>query len=302
MSLIDWAAAWNPVPDSRPCRVWLPAEAPAGGAPAPRPDRPPRPIVLTLDAADAHHLPSRLPALLAQTDVRLGDAVTVDLASAASVHLTGLELLLTVLWRRVGPSGDVALVGGTPGLRAQLRSLGISAGASRLLVHGPLPDGAVARRAEDSRPLPPVFDIPVLDIPAPRRPLEPPTGERHAGAARLVLAGEVNLTADLRTQARLHELLEPPTRVLEVDLSDVADLSLSTLRLLVQADARLRARGGRVVLRRPGPSVQRLLAVTALTHLADDHPRDGGTQLLPHCVPQQQALQARLAQQLHASS
>lgn len=169
MSLIDWAAAWNPAPDHRPCRVWLPSSPAADDAPAARPERPRHPIVLTLSNADANGLPCRLPGLLAQTDVRPGDAVTVDLTSAASVHLSGLELLLTVLWRRVGPSGDVKLVGGAPGLHAEIGSLGMTSRAGRAAVYGPLPAAPVppsqARTpATSSRP-----SAPELGVPAPRR-------------------------------------------------------------------------------------------------------------------------------------
>lgn len=81
----------------------------------------------------------------------------------------------------------------------------------------------------------------------------------------------MNLTVDLRTQVRFHQLLEPPTRVLEVDLSEVTHLSLSTLKMLVQADARLRRRGGCVVLCGVTSSVARLLAVTKTTWLAEVH-------------------------------
>lgn len=159
MFLIDWAATWNPVPEYRPCRVWLPADPPADGTPAARADRPPRSSVLKLSDADALQLPCRLPTLLSQSDVRPGDAVTVDLTSAASVHLTGLKLLLTALWRRVGPRGHVTLVGGTPSLQAHLRSLDITPDATRAAVYGPLP--AAPPRAGE---------LPFA--PAPRAPLE----------------------------------------------------------------------------------------------------------------------------------
>lgn len=175
-SLIDWAAAWNPVPDDRPCRVWLSASPPADDAPATRPDRPPQPIVLTLSGADAHDLPCRLPALLAQAGVRRGDAVTVDLASPASVHLSGLELLLAVLWRRVGPSGDVRLVGGTPGLHAQLSSLGVTPGAVRAAVYGPPPAAPLRSSAAPPPARSSRLSGPVLGIPAPRQASDPLTG------------------------------------------------------------------------------------------------------------------------------
>ncbi len=76
--------------------------------------------------------------------MRPGDRVTVDLADLGSVHLTGLELLMTVLWRRVGTHGEVLLTGGSAGLRAQLDSLDVSPATCRAAVYGapPAPSSA----------------------------------------------------------------------------------------------------------------------------------------------------------------
>jgi anti-anti-sigma regulatory factor len=57
-----------------------------------------------------------------------------------------------------------------------------------------------------------------------------------------------------------------------IDLSNVTYLSLGTLRALLDADRRLRSRGGRLQLLHPRPPVMRLLAVTHTTHLADEGP------------------------------
>ena len=169
MSLIDWAAAWNPVPDHRPGRVWLPSDRPANGAPeSPRTQRL-GPCVLVLSEADAEQLPSRLPRLLAKADVQTGDRVTVDLASARSVHLTGLGLLLTVLWRRVGPSGDVTVVGGTPRLHAQLSCLGMTSAAARAAVYGP--EAAAPASPVPLRPPSSQTSASTLAVPVPRQPL-----------------------------------------------------------------------------------------------------------------------------------
>ena len=169
MSLIDRAAAWNPVPDHRPCRVWLPSDRPTDGGPESPPARRLGPCVLALSEADAHQLPSRLPRLLAKADVQTGDRVTVDLASAGSVHLTGLGLLLAVLWRRVGPSGDVTVVGGTQGLHAQLSSLGMTSAAARAAVYGP--DAAAPARPAPLRPPSSRTSASTLAVPVPRQPL-----------------------------------------------------------------------------------------------------------------------------------
>ncbi len=122
--------------------MWLPPKrepAPVGRQPAAATPRAPRSIPVALTRLQADDLPLWLPRLLAQHDVRLGDLVTVDLADLGSVHLTGLELLMTVLWRRVGAHGEVLLTGGTPGLRAQLDSLDLTPASCRTAVYGTPP-------------------------------------------------------------------------------------------------------------------------------------------------------------------
>ncbi len=277
MKLIDWAAHWNPVPDHRPCRVWLPAPGTAlpGRPPAAAATGVPRSITITLAPQQADELPRCLHRLLARHDVRPGDRVTVDLASLGSVHLTGLELLMTVLWRRVGTHSEVLLTGGSAGLRGQLDSLELTPATCRAAVYGPAPapsstPGPVP--AQTSTAL--VSPYPAPLVPQQRRSPDPRHEADSGWDARLVLSGEVNLTVDLRTQARLNDLLEQrETRTLAIDLSDVTHLSLSTLRLLLDADRRLRARHGRLRLLHPNPQVQRLLAITHTSYLADDQPR-----------------------------
>jgi anti-anti-sigma factor len=272
MKLVDWAARWNPVLDDRPCRVWLPAQHAPAHAPAAAVRGGPRSITISLRPQQADDLPIWLPRLLAQQDVRPGDRVTVDLTGLQSVHLTGLELLMIVLWRRVGTQGEVLLTGGSAGLRAQLDSLHLTPAACRAALYGPPPalrsaPGPVPAVPAEAAGSPP----PVPLVPRQRRP-QGPLDESHGGwDARLALSGDVNLTVDRRLQARLNELLEQGgMRTLAVDLSDVTFLSLSTLRLLLAADRRLRARGGRLCLLRPNPRVQRLLAITRTTYLTDD--------------------------------
>ena len=275
MKLVNCAPRWNPVPDDRACPVWLPAQrtaATAGRLAAAATTRAPGEIVVTLTPRQAVDLPIWLPGLLAQHDVRPGDRVTVDLADLGSVHLTGLELLMTVLWRRVATHGEVLLAGGTPGLRAQLESLEVTPATCRAAVYGPRPAPAVL-----PGPVPAAIPTgmgsprPAPLVPQQRRPQDPLHEPGSPWEARLAWSGEVNLTVDLRTQARLNALLEQrETRTLAIDLSDVTCLSLSTLRLLLAADRRLRARGGRLHLLHPNPQVQHLLAITHTTHLADE--------------------------------
>ena len=275
MKLVDRGTHRPPVLPDSPGPSWQPTQHPAAHAPsAPAaPPRGPRSVVVALAAREAVDLPSRLPELLARHDVQPGDRVTVDLADVGSVHIPGLELLLTVLWRRVGVHGEVLLVGGTRGLLAQLRSLDVSPQRCRAAVYGPWHAPVVG---------PAPLAGPVQAIPAPRPPaLVPQQRGRHdpierpdsASVVQLAWSGDVDVTADARTRAQLDDLLrERGTRGMAIDLSNVTYLSLGTLRALLDADRRLRSRGGRLQLLHPRPPVMRLLAVTHTTHLADEGP------------------------------
>lgn len=247
MPLTDWAARWGPVESYQPCRVWIPTQP----VPAPPPAdaaRPPRDITLTLAPAEADHLPRHLPRVIEQSRPGRGDRVTVDLGSTARVHLTGLRLLLAVLWRRVGPDGAVSLTGGSPALRAQLSSLDLTSEQVR----------------HDVLEKPIVVPAPRPEAPAP--PLAVPQ-QRRADRVRLTLSGELDISNVAQNEARLDDLLATGVRDVEVDLTDVTFMDLRTLRVLLQADAQLRARGGRLWLLNPCRLVRRLLAITATQHL-----------------------------------
>jgi len=267
MNLVDSAASWNPVPDDRPARAWLPSQrtdpTTRSQAAAVAATRRPQPITLSVTPQQAANLPLWLGQLLAQQVVRPGDRVTIDLADVPSVHVPGLALLMTALWRRVGADGEVLHAGGTPGLRAQLASLQVTPASARATVRGFPPAAASA-----PGPVPAPIETGFVATPAvlQRQPPEPAPGR-----PRLTLGGDVNLTVDLRIQARLNALLsEPRTRTLTIDLGGVTSLSLSSLRLLLDIDRRLRARGGRLRLLHPNAQVQRLLAITRSDYLAED--------------------------------
>lgn len=295
MTLTDWTTVWNPVPDERPCRVWLPAQRPAeiGGdrRATPDPCQPPQPVALTLSPRSAQDLPRSLPRLLADKDLRPGAHVTVDLGETASVHLTGLALLLTVLWRRVGPQGELTVTGGSPGLRAQLDSLDITPAACRAMVFGRSPDAAVAAGPVPALAQPsglPEQPRPAVAIPAQRAANAQPSRHDEAPPARIVLSGEVGLATVPSLRTRLRELLEQRgTRTLQVDVTAVAFLNLDALRLLLDADTLLRARGGRLLLRNPNHRVQRLLATTRTGYLAHEHASTSAPVHLPHPRPRQ---------------
>jgi hypothetical protein len=135
MRLVDPVREWDAVPDDRPLRVWVPSPRSPHTPPRPR-RRLPQDVVLTLTDRTAQDLGPRVPRLMAVHDVGAGDRVTVDLRDASCADLAGLELLLSVLWRRVGTHGRVVLTGGSAGLRAQLGSLGITALTCRAAVYG----------------------------------------------------------------------------------------------------------------------------------------------------------------------
>jgi len=208
MRLIDWAARWDPVPHDRPAQVWLPpqrtpAPAATGGrlAAATAATREPRATSLTLTPQQAADLPLWLPHLLAQPDLRPGDRVSVDLADLHSVDLAGLGLLMRSLWRRVGTDGEVLLTGGARGLRAQLDALDITPASCRAAVYGAPP-------AADSAPGPvpaPVDTATGAPRQAPVVPQQRRSQQRlhepDPRHARLALSGDVDLLADLRTQA-----------------------------------------------------------------------------------------------------
>lgn len=134
MRLVADAASWEQAADGRPCPVRHQPQPSTASVPSPA--GPPRHAVLTLSPAQAQRVGPAVPQLVEELDPRTGDRVTVDLAAAACADLTGLALLLSTLWRRAGPDGDVALAGGTPALRAQLTSLGVTPAACRASVYG----------------------------------------------------------------------------------------------------------------------------------------------------------------------
>lgn len=209
MRLVDWAARWNPVPDDRPAKVWLPpqhtpASAATGGrsaAAAAAATREPRSTTLTLTPQQAAEVQLWLPQVLAQQDLQPGDRVTVDLADLQSVHLTGLGLLMRSLWRRVGADGEVLLTGGARGLRAQLDALDITPASCRATVYG-------ARPAADSGPGPVPAPVDTATGAPRQAPVVPQQRrsqqllhEPDSRRARLARSGDVDLLADLRTQA-----------------------------------------------------------------------------------------------------
>jgi len=111
----------------------------------------------------------------------------------------------------------------------------------------------------------------ILDRTEGQQALRPGIPAQRAGhdTARLVLTGELDLATVARTDTRLKELIRSGARIIDVDFQDVTFLDLTTLRVLLQADEVLRARGGHLRLINPSRRVQRLLSITRTEHLLD---------------------------------
>lgn len=90
---------------------------------------------------------------------------------------------------------------------------------------------------------------------------------RSGSTAVLQLRGEADIAVEARLRLRLGDLLAEgaaPVQRLVVDATELDFLDLSGLQALLDAAARLRGRGGELVLRRPGRRVLRLLTVVGV--------------------------------------
>jgi len=90
--------------------------------------------------------------------------------------------------------------------------------------------------------------------------------ERDDGTTILALSGEL----DLRTVSRLEDELshdDPPVSLVIVDLSQLEFIDSSGLHALLATHRRLQRSGGRLVIVRGSPQVQRVLEITGLDRL-----------------------------------
>lgn len=94
-----------------------------------------------------------------------------------------------------------------------------------------------------------------------------PAQRDSSDGPRLVLRGELDVANVRQTQVRLDEMAGRGARVVEVDVQEVTFLDLTTLRVLLQTDQTLRARGGRLRLVNASGRVRRLLRITRTEHL-----------------------------------
>jgi anti-anti-sigma factor len=91
--------------------------------------------------------------------------------------------------------------------------------------------------------------------------------EEENGVARLVAAGELDLSSAERLEEELkrHELAEPSVIVL--DLRELTFMDSTGLRTVIAADTRARERGGRLVIVRASEEVDRVFRLTRM----DEH-------------------------------
>src|SRR5688572_23991976 len=76
--------------------------------------------------------------------------------------------------------------------------------------------------------------------------------------------GEIDVFTAPSLAARIDEVVTDSTTSLALDLDEVSFIDSTGLRVLIEADRRMRDRGGALVLRRPSRAVSRLLELTAL--------------------------------------
>jgi len=86
-----------------------------------------------------------------------------------------------------------------------------------------------------------------------------------AGAQPVVrLVGDVDMATSPAVKNALAELVEGGHLAVVVDLSEVTFMDSSGLHVLVDMQRRLSDAGGKVVLRKPGPAVGKLLQITGV--------------------------------------
>lgn len=88
--------------------------------------------------------------------------------------------------------------------------------------------------------------------------------EQSGATAVGVLAGEIDLASVESLEAAIAATEATAAKDVVLDMSGVTFLDSSGLRVLVTANERLSATGGRLVIRRPSPSVMRVLEITGL--------------------------------------
>jgi anti-anti-sigma factor len=88
--------------------------------------------------------------------------------------------------------------------------------------------------------------------------------DRGTEGATLRVSGEIDLTSAPKLEEEIQSLIEQSVNTLTLDLSSVAFMDSTGLRVLLKATKLLEGSGGKVVLREPSEPVRRLLEVSGL--------------------------------------
>jgi anti-sigma B factor antagonist len=88
--------------------------------------------------------------------------------------------------------------------------------------------------------------------------------DRRSDGATLRVGGEIDLTSAPRLDEEIQTLIEQSVTNLTLDLSSVAFMDSTGLRVLLKASKLIEGNGGKVLLREPSEPVRRLLEVSGL--------------------------------------
>jgi len=88
--------------------------------------------------------------------------------------------------------------------------------------------------------------------------------ERNGETATLRVGGEIDLTSAPRLDDEIESLIGQSVKRLTLDLSTVAFMDSTGLRVLLKASKVLEGSGGKIFLRQPSEPVRRLLEVSGL--------------------------------------
>jgi anti-sigma B factor antagonist len=90
------------------------------------------------------------------------------------------------------------------------------------------------------------------------------TIEKRDGAVHVVLTGELDISTAQRLEDDLHRVEAERPELIVLDLSGLAFLDSTGLRLMIMADARAREEGRKLAVVRPNEMIRRVLRLTRL--------------------------------------
>jgi anti-sigma B factor antagonist len=86
-------------------------------------------------------------------------------------------------------------------------------------------------------------------------------------SARVVLAGELDMSSYQSLQARIRELVDEGRWQIAFDLSDLSFMDSTGLNTFVEIHKLLQPAGGRLTIERPRPPVAKLFAISGLERI-----------------------------------